>query len=252
MLRLAALLSWLFSTAWQLRKLDGKDKMFREQLLKRLSGDCLKAVNLRIELQNPLPENHSDKGLLVVSNHVSWLDAPVVMALCPSGFIAMQELQSWPVIGKMVAGVGTVFIDRSNRKAVDPINEAIVAKLAEGSNVCFFPEARTSLGNGVLPLKAALFQSALDGGADIQILALRYYVDGKRTEEVSFADIGLLKSLWRVVSLSEIVVKVDCAPILKRASWPADTDRFAVKEKVEVYLNEKVLSDSPNPQRLLP
>ena len=77
----------------------------------------------------------------------------------------MQELKNWPIIGKMVTNAGTVYIDRSNRKDINIINAAISRVLDADGNVCFFPEARTTLGNGMLPLKAALFQAALDSNA---------------------------------------------------------------------------------------
>jgi len=139
---------------------------------------------------------------------------------------------------------------RSNRKDIAPITAAMSETLKAGGNVCFFPEARTSLGNGVLPLKAALFQAAINSGCAVQPVAMRYYADGRRTEAVSFAHVGLIRSLWQVVSLPEIRVSVDIPPPL----LPQEVqhkDRFEIKESVQAYLSAQVLADSPAPERLL-
>ena len=83
----------------------------------------------------------------------------------------------------MGKNAGTVFINRNSRRDVEPINQAICAALKAGQNVSFFPEARTSSGLGILPFKAALFQSAIDAKAPIQAVTLRYYDDeGQRTD----------------------------------------------------------------------
>nr|UOP04143.1 1-acyl-sn-glycerol-3-phosphate acyltransferase [Conchiformibius kuhniae] len=148
----------------------------------------------------------------------------------------------------MIGNAGAVFINRSSRKDIDPINTAIAQTLQQGGNICFFPEARTSLGNGVLPLKAALFESALLARAPVQAIALRYYdAHGRRSEAVSFADASLPVSLWRILRMPRIVVRADFAEAIAFAA-----DRFAVKTQVEDFLRRQVLSDSPAPERVLP
>lgn len=243
--RLARLLAWLLRTALRLRRLDGADDATRRRVLQQMGEECLHIMAVRVD--NPAAPVVAD-GTLLVANHVSWLDIFVLVSVYPCRFIAMTELQRWPFIGKMIRNAGAVFIDRSSRKDIDPINAAIAQALRSGGNVCFFPEARTSLGNGVLPLKAALFQAAIQADAPIRAAALRYYdAAGQRTEAVSFADINLFVSLWRILRLREIVVRVDFADTMR-----PEGDRFAIKDCVEAYLRQQVLSDSPNPQRLLP
>lgn len=244
-LRIGKMLTWLGQLGIQLHKLEHIETAQRQKLLQQMALRGLQILNVRVDTL-PFP---TERGTLVVANHVSWLDIFAITAYFPSGFIAMKEIKSWFVLGKITTNAGTVFIDRNNRKDIDPINAAIAQRLQKGDNVCFFPEARTSLGNGVLPLKAALFQAAIDAQAPIQPLALRYYDDGMRTEDVSFANANFFVSLWRIVSIPEIVLKMDCADVIEPT---ANDDRFALKEQVEMWLKARVLSDSPNPERLLP
>ena len=68
----------------------------------------------------------------------------------------------------------------------------------------------------MLPFKAALFQSAMDADAPIQVLALRYYDgDGRRSPIPSYADVSLPTSLWRIVSMKKIRITLDFAPLFK-------------------------------------
>ncbi|UOO78136.1 1-acylglycerol-3-phosphate O-acyltransferase [Neisseria sp. Dent CA1/247] len=245
--RLAKLAVWLFKTGRNLSNIDGNNPHEREQALITLGSTALQAVGAKLNVTTP-PEHFSVTGTLVVANHVSWLDIFAMSALFPSSFIAKQEISNWPVLGKMGRNAGTVFINRNSRKDVEPINQAITAALKNGQNVSFFPEAKTSSGMDVLPFKAALFQSALDSGAPVQTVVLRYYDHlGRRTAMPSYADVNLLTSLWRVVSMPELHIHVDFGKPITSEEYQGQ-DRFALKEAAEAYVRKKVLEDSPDPE----
>ena len=249
--RLFKLLIWLYHTGRSLRQLDNATDEHRAATLRRMGQSCLETLGIQIQVEPPSSPSQPEHGLLIAANHVSWLDIFVITALYPSSFIAMQELKNWPIIGKMVTNAGTVYIDRSNRKDINVINAAISRVLEANGNVCFFPEARTTLGNGMLPLKAALFQAALDSNAPVQPIAMRYYDANERTTAVSFANANLFQSLWRIVSIEQINVKVTVAPPLLPHDLP-EPDRFLLKDQVEQTLLPIVLSDSPNPEQVMP
>ncbi|MDO4248305.1 MAG: 1-acylglycerol-3-phosphate O-acyltransferase [Neisseria sp.] len=218
----------------------------RNRILAHIGSEALKILNVKLHINTPpavLPSNS-----LVVANHVSWLDIFAISALCPSSFIAMKEMQSWPLLGKIATHAGTVFINRGSRKDIGPINAAIVASLQAGQNVCFFPEAATSPGTGLLPFKAALFESAIQAQTPIQPIALRYYNDvGLRSTVPSFANINLIKSIWRVLSMQEILITADFTPPIVPAEHPGQ-DRFALKSLAESRIRSKVYEDSPEPE----
>ncbi|OSI13396.1 lysophospholipid acyltransferase family protein [Neisseria canis] len=217
----------------------------RNRIISNISSEILHILNVKLEVRTPKPP--TGHSMLVVANHVSWLDIFAISALCPSGFIAMKEMQSWPILGKIAANAGTVFIDRKNRKDISPINHAISTALAEGHNVCFFPESATSSGIGLLPFKAALFESAIQADAAIQPIALRYYDNtGSRTTVPSFANVNLIQSVWRILSMDEMTVTMDFAPPIMPSEHP-EKDRFALKDMAETLIREKVYEDSPGP-----
>lgn len=246
--RIGRLLMWLLGACWQFRHLDNALPETRQKLLRDTAAKGLAILNMNVDrAAQSTPPN----GVLVVANHVSWLDILAIMAHFPVGFIAAKELKNWFIVGKMIENAGTVFIDRNNRKDIEPINATIAAHLQAGKNVCFFPEARTSLGNGVLPLKAALFQAALNADAPVQALALRYYDEqNQRTTQITFSDTNFFVSLWRIARLPEIRLQINESELFEPHKLP-ECDRFVLKDLAQNYLREVVLSDSPNPNLLI-
>lgn len=239
--RLFKLLVWLLRTGKNLRALDGNSSEVRNKAVVDLGQGALEALGIELEIGKPAKDNV--QGVLVVANHVSWLDIFAMSAVYPSSFIAKQEIKSWPVLGKMGQNAGTVFINRNSRRDIEPINRAVCDTLLRGQNVSFFPEARTSLGLDILPFKAALFQSAIDAKAKIQVAALRYYDEsGIRTTLPSYADVGLPVSLWRIVSMKKIRIRVDFVCMLDAAEG---LDRYGLKDLAEAAVKEAVLSDAP-------
>ncbi len=96
-------------------------------------------------------------GVLLISNHVSWLDIPVMSALAPLSFIAKREVGEWPFVGWLAKLQRSVFVDRDKRSSVDEQMSAIRQRLADGDTVVLFAEGTTGDGNRTLPFKSSLF-----------------------------------------------------------------------------------------------
>lgn len=123
--------------------------------------------------------------MLVVMNHVSWLDIFILNAVMPATFIAKSEIRRWPLVGWLVAGAGTLFVERGSRHAVRHVNRAIAHRFARGEHVAFFPEGTTTDGQTLLPFKTSLFACAMheDGISElrhvVQPIAIRYRQNGR-------------------------------------------------------------------------
>ena len=102
----------------------------------------------------------SDAPTIVVSNHVSWLDIPVIGSLHPLSFIAKSEVEGWPVIGLFARLQRSVFIDRQRRKATVEVNDALAHRLVKGEALVLFAEGTTSDGNRLLPFRSSLVGAA--------------------------------------------------------------------------------------------
>ncbi len=242
------LLRSLWSTATQMRRIQPDDLNERNRLLQTAGRRMLAALDIEVITESPTQPTPHPTGYLIVANHISWLDIFALTAYYPGSFIAMKEILSWPLLGTIVRNAGTVFIDRKNKKDIDPINNAITQSLQSGQNIIFFPEAKTSGGESVLPFKAALFQSAINTQTLIQPVALRYYDEaGQRTTLPSFADVNLFVSFWRVISMRKIRIHLDsAAPIDPKQHQEAN--RFLLKDLAESEIRKQVMQDSPTPQ----
>jgi 1-acyl-sn-glycerol-3-phosphate acyltransferase len=96
------------------------------------------------------------RDVVFVSNHLSWMDIPILAGRNGSAFIAKAELRTVPLIGWLCTLNRTIFVRREDRLGVaDQINMLRQA-LAETWAITIFPEGTTGDGETLLPFKAAL------------------------------------------------------------------------------------------------
>jgi 1-acyl-sn-glycerol-3-phosphate acyltransferase len=183
-----------------------------QRILVRLwSRRLLRMLNIDMRLQGALVM--SGGNVLLVANHVSWLDIFVLNAIHPARFIAKAELARWPLVGRLVRNVGTLFVERARKSDTHRINRNAADALANGDVVAVFPEGKTSDGTDVLPFKSSLLQSVVEANGHVQPVALRYCAT---TGELSllpayFGNVTMLRSLWQITSARSLVVEVHAA-----------------------------------------
>lgn len=94
--------------------------------------------------------------VLILSNHVSWLDIAVISALSPVVFIAKSEVAGWPVFGWLAKLQRSIFIERGRRHKTGAATQEIAGRLLGGDAVVLFAEGTSSDGARVLPFRSAL------------------------------------------------------------------------------------------------
>lgn len=110
--------------------------------------------------------------LLLVGNHVSWLDIPVIASVLPVAFVAKSEIANWPLVGTVARVQGTIFVDRARRQQTAQTNAEIAGRLIAGDAVMLFAEGTSSDGNRVLRFRSALVgavEAALQPGQSSQL-----------------------------------------------------------------------------------
>jgi 1-acyl-sn-glycerol-3-phosphate acyltransferase len=120
-----------------------------------------------------------DRPLLLLSNHNSWLDIPILAGVAPVSFIAKKEVAGWPVVGFLAKAQRSVFVDRTRRQATGAHADEVASRLSKGDIMVLFAEGTSSDGNKVLPFRSALVGAAQmaigDGGAaTVQPVAIAY------------------------------------------------------------------------------
>ncbi|WP_380283087.1 lysophospholipid acyltransferase family protein [Kitasatospora purpeofusca] len=149
-------------------------------------------------------------GVLVVANHVSWLDIPLIAAVRPGRPLAKTEVRHWPVLGPVIAWGGTVFVDRDRLRTLPATVAEVTAGLRSGEPVIAFPEGSTWCGRESGRFHPAFFEAAVQAGAPVQPIAIRYRLtDGRPTSAPAFiGEDGLLTSLARVVAVRGLVAEL--------------------------------------------
>ncbi|MEU8590817.1 lysophospholipid acyltransferase family protein [Streptomyces sp. NPDC048664] len=199
----------------------------RERLIRTWCRTVVSAAGVRVRITGEAPR---DGGLLMVANHVSWLDVPLLAAVRPGRMLAKTEIRRWPVAGALTAASGALFIDRDRLRALPATVARIADGLRGGSAVVVFPEGSTWCGRAQGHFRRAAFQAALDAGVPVLPVRLLYRQDGPDGTRASTvpAFVGsdsLLTSVWRVVSSHRLVAEVRLTPLL--GPDPA-TDRRAL------------------------
>lgn len=171
----------------------------REKLPRYIQTFCRKmagSFGVKIVEVEPMPQHHG----LWVSNHVSWMDIPVVGSVSPAFFLSKAEIGDWPIFGKLAHAAGTVFIERGSGD-VGSVSAQIASFLNEGFSVIFFPEATTTDGTKVKRIHGTLLQAAIDARVPIQPMVLAYVnKDGQLSKELPYyGKLTMKESLKKVL-----------------------------------------------------
>ncbi|MGV9245301.1 lysophospholipid acyltransferase family protein [Streptomyces sp. NPDC003710] len=185
----------------------------RDRIIRAWCRTVVRAAGVRIRISGAAP---SHGGLLMVANHISWLDIPLLAAVRPGRMLAKIEVRQWPVAGALTARSGALFIDRDRLRALPDTVAGIADGLRAGSAVVVFPEGSTWCGRAQGHFRRAAFQAALDAGVPVQPVRLHYRHDGgpASTAPAFVGSDSLLSSLWRVLSARRLVAEVRVAPVL--------------------------------------
>lgn len=164
--------------------------------------------------------------VLLVANHCSWLDIPVLSALAPLSFIAKSEIAGWPIFGTLARLQRSLFIERSRRGSASVQRDSAQIRLRRGERLVLFPEGTSGDGNRVLPFKSALFGIAEQPAGTpprlaVQPLSIAYVglhgLPMPRALRPFFAwygDMELAPHLWQALRLGPVDVVVECHPPL--------------------------------------
>ncbi|MGH3773479.1 MAG: lysophospholipid acyltransferase family protein [Pseudonocardiaceae bacterium] len=203
----------------------------RERTLRAWYRALLRALGIALEVTGGDRFAAPGVGVLVVSNHVSWLDLVALGAVQPLCMVAKSEVRGWPVVGPLARRVGTVFTDRARLSTLPRTVEAISGALAGGVAIGAFPEGTTWCGLASGRFRPAVFQAAVDTATSVRPVALRYRLAGAgATTVASFVgSTTLWEAVLRVVGVRGLVVDVRLLPPLRAAG----ADRRALATRAE-------------------
>ncbi len=239
--RLLRVLAHLLSGAWTIRRRFGVlDFGQRQALVQAWSRRLLELMGVRLLVHGELPP---DGPLLVLANHISWLDIVVIDAALPCRFVSKADVRHWPLVGGLVAGAGTLFIERDRRRDAMRVVHLMAERLQAGDRLGVFPEGTTGDGSSLLPFHANLLQAAVTIDTPVQLLGLQYTDarSGLRHDGPTYVgDTSLLTSLWRTLAASGLqaelhVGELDRAQGRDRRTW-AEALRRDLAQRLDLPL----------------
>lgn len=195
------------------------DAARRQAHIGRWSAGLLRAIGVRLVVDG---EFRAGANLLVV-NHISWLDIATVHAVCPRArFVSKSDVRHWPVLGWLIAAVGTLFIERERKRDALRVVHQIAEALHAGGVVAVFPEGTTGDGRTLLPFHANLLQAAIAAETPVQPVALRYTEPGLDwSPAIGWLGAStLVHSIWTIARARDVRVQVMVLPA--RGSRHAD------------------------------
>jgi 1-acyl-sn-glycerol-3-phosphate acyltransferase len=209
--RLARLLVHFLHGLWVVQRRFGRcAPAERHALISWWSRKMLRLLG--IEVQVPAgADARPTASTLLVANHVSWLDIAAIHALLPQArFVSKADIRHWPVVGALVEGAGTLFIERSSKRDAMRVVHETAAALKSGDCVAVFPEGTTGPGPEMLPFHANLLQAAIAVEASVLPVVLRWHEPGQRFSVAAqfIGDTTLVQSLWRVASARGLGVEL--------------------------------------------
>jgi 1-acyl-sn-glycerol-3-phosphate acyltransferase len=230
----------LITLAVARRRPDGSYR-YRQDAVRWWHGRACRILGLRVAVTGEVP---GDSALLV-ANHVSWLDVPVLGSLGPIAFLSKAEVRRWPLIGWLAAAAGTQFIARGSGEA-SAVGARIGNHLADHGCLAIFPEGTTTDGSTVKPFYPRLLAAASASGVPVVPVALRYGRAGALDPIAPFVgDETILSHLRRVLATREIAVRVAFAAPLD----PAGFDRRGLAARARatiVEALEHLAGDAPD------
>jgi 1-acyl-sn-glycerol-3-phosphate acyltransferase len=219
----------------QVRRFPELDAARRQACIGAWSVGLMRAMGLTVRISG-IP--HSGAAL-IVSNHVSWLDVAAIHAAAPQArFVAKADVLAWPLLGGLIRGAGTLFIERERKRDALRVVHAMAQALQDGDAVAVFPEGTTGPGPQPLPFHANLLQAAIATATPVQPVVLRFSDAAQRfSPAVEYlGETSLLQSIWRVASARGLEAHVDLLPAVASAA----ADRRALAELLRELIGSRL------------
>lgn len=229
------LLHLLLGMAVMALRFPSLDAAGRAQRIGWWSAGVLRAMGIGLQVRG----TPRSGATLLLANHVSWLDIAALHAAVPHArFVSKADVQRWPLLGWLVAGAGTLFIERERKRDALRVVHTMAEALQAGQTVAVFPEGTTGPGPELLPFHANLLQAAIATGTPIQPAVLRF-ADAAQRFSPAVEYVGnttMWQSLWRVASARGLVVHVELLP----PQGSRHADRRALAEHLRSLMVERL------------
>lgn len=176
-----------------------------EFMLNSWSGMLCRVFGVR-----PVPAGRPLAGpVLLVANHISWLDIIALHSVAAMSFVAKAEIADWPLAGFLATRGATIYHRRGDHDSASGVVAQMVEKLESGGRVAIFAEGGILPGEHVKRFHARLFKVAVEADCPVQPVMIRYLRKGRRDPGLTFLrgesfGVNLLRLLGRPRSTADL------------------------------------------------
>lgn len=134
-------------------------------------GMALAFVPVRVRGLEHLPAG----PCIVVSNHASYLDGPLMTAALPGRFtfVVQHGAADWPLAGPIIRRMGVTFVNRASARAGASQTRMLIRRLEEGASLVIFPEGTFAGPPGLLRFRKGAFLMAVHAGVPVVPAVIR-------------------------------------------------------------------------------
>ncbi len=228
-----------------------KNRVKRHQLnAENTSKACSKMVKLlglKVNLTNPEKwEILNQENFLIISNHVSYLDIPILTSIRPFLFITSHEMKNTPFLGQLTQLGGSLYTDRKKFTGIMGEIKNFATFLKDGFNVVLFPEATSTDGKQLRNFKKSLLQVAIEAEKPILPICIKYLTcdgqpisDENRDNLYWYGDMGFLPHFMRLIKTKDTQIEIT---LLDKIEVTAESDRKSLNDNAFKQISEKYYS----------
>lgn len=209
----------------------------RTERVRRWSRQMLAILHVDLHV---LGEPPAQGPLLVVCNHISWLDILVLNAAQPTRFVSKADVRAWPVLGALITGAGTLYIERESRRDAMRVVHQMADALRAGDMLSVFPEGTTGDGRELLPFHGNLLQAAIAVNVPVLPVALCFVErDSDRPSDAPtyIGDTTLIASIWRTLKAGNVCAELRYGPPQRAGGMDRRTWAQVLQRDIGAMLN---------------
>ena len=210
-------------------------QMWRQWAFGNWARAFVKISGMRVEVGGILPR----PPFFLVCNHLSYTDVAAIRSVLEGVFVAKGEMESWFLAGRIVSDMGTIFINRQNRRDIPRAGAKIIERLESGEGVIVFPEGTSTKGETVLPFNSSFLEFAAQRDLPVSYASLTYKTPNDSPKAVDtvcwWDEKSFGEHLWHLFQVREFtaVINFGSEPIqnpnrkeLAKALWNKVNESF--------------------------
>lgn len=197
-------------SVWFIGSLIIPNSQFWRQIIFRLWARSFLVISgMQVEVIGTPPR----PPFLIVSNHLSYIDVAAFRSVIDTVFVAKSDIDDWFLVGWLVRNMGTIFINRNNRRDIPRVGTEIIKKIEDGEGVLVFPEGTSTKGEEVLPFNSSLLEFAAKNDLPVSYASITYRTpEGEPNASETICwwdDTVFMEHLWRMFSLKEFTAIIN-------------------------------------------